>query len=140
MGKIRKTTTYTKSIFNEVLGISLKLRYKNNKPIIVTKKKYEEDYSYYKFVYKNNKYYLVFQIFNPRMYALTKDYHSDTCTLQININVSDKKYKALTFTIIHYNQLSLSNIKMYSDCLYTRGAARVENYSTYLSKLSDILL
>ena len=56
MGKIRKTTTYTKSIFNEVLGISLKLRYKNNKPIIVTKKKYEEDYSYYKFVYKNNKY------------------------------------------------------------------------------------
>ena len=74
------------------------------------------------------------------MYALTKDYHSDTCTLQININEKDKKYKALTFKIAHDKQLSLSNIKMYSDCLYTRGAARVENYSTYLSKLSDILL
>ena len=86
MGKIRKTTTYTKSIFNEILGISLKLRCKNNKPIIITKNKCEENYSYYKFVHKNNKYYLVFQIFNPRMYALTKDYHSDTCTLQININ------------------------------------------------------
>ena len=135
MGKIRKTTTYTKSIFNEILGISLKLRCKNNKPIIITKNKCEENYSYYKFVHKNNKYYLVFQIFNPRMYALTKDYHSDTCTLQININVNDKKYKALTFTIIHCNQLSVSNIKMYSDCLYTRGAARVENYSTYLKTI-----
>lgn len=140
MGKIKKSILYTKNIFNEALGISLKLRCKNNKPIIITKNRCEENYSYYKFVHKNNKYYLVFQIFNPRMYALTKDYHSDTCTLQININVNDKKYKALTFTIIHCNQLSLSNIKMYSDCLYTRGAARVENYSTYLSKLSDILL
>ena len=65
---------------------------------------------------------------------------SDTCTLQININEKDKKYKVLTFKIAHDKQLSLSNIKMYSDCLYTRGAARVQNYSTYLSKLSDILL
>lgn len=138
--KIKKSRIYTKKIFCELLGIVLNIRMINNTLMIVNKKKYEEDYSYYKFVYKNNKYYLVFQIFNPRMYALTKDYHSDTCTLQININEKDKKYKVLTFKIAHDKQLSLSNIKMYSDCLYTRGAARVENYSTYLSKLSDILL
>lgn len=137
--KMKKSRIYTKKIFCELLGVVLNIRMINNTLMIVNKKECIEDHVYYKFSSINNKKYLTVKMFNPRMYLLSpKEYHFDFIKYEIKIDTKDKKYNSLTFTIIE--NIDIKNIKIISDCLYTRGAARVANYSTYLSKLSDILL
>ena len=132
--KIKKSRIYTKKIFCELLGIVLNIRMINNTLMIVNKKKCIEDHAYYKFSSINNKKYLTVKMFNPRMYLLSPEgYHFDFIKYEIKIDTKDKKYNSLTFTIIE--NIDIKNIKIISDCLYTSGAARVENYTTYLKTI-----